>query len=81
MRVICIDDKIEWAGKGPRPENSSPHKGDIDTVIDEGYDSDLGEFYIFERFPRHIAFSKVHFVPISDITIEQLIGERELQEA
>lgn len=75
MKVICINDiwVSLFSDKG-----LGPKKGDIDLVveIDErfGYPA-----YSFERFGPDQFFRGSYFVPISEITIEELIGTRELE--
>lgn len=76
MKVVCINENwVHPCIKNP----VGPLKGDRDEVT--GEEENFGAlFYSLERFGAQW-FRASHFVPISDITIEQLIGERELQEA
>lgn len=72
MRVICTNNDKWDLGHGP-------NKDDIDEVIDE--ESHWGQiFYALERFGMDDLFDSKFFIPLSDFTIEELIGERELVE-
>lgn len=70
MKVICIDtpDILERQRHMSAPH---PKEGDIDEVIEDGNDSELGEYYCLARFGDKWGYSKHHFIPLSDINEEE----------
>ena len=79
MKVLCIDGNMEWISNRAKPPQ--PEFGDIDEVIEDGYDEDLGEYYCLARFGDGVGFSQIHFIPISDIDETEMIRKENLQEA
>lgn len=77
MRVLCINDY--WVSMFSDKE-PGPKKGDIDIVVK--VDERLGfPAYSFERFGADQFFRASYFVPVSEITIEELIGLEEMETA
>lgn len=74
MKVICINEKWEYAIDAPSKE--CPKYGDIDAVIREWYiTGTIKPGYILQRFPNHV-FAKECFIPLSDI--DETVMYREL---
>lgn len=69
MKVICIDQPKPIPGHEDVP---NVIEGNIYTVRDEGHNEDLGQYYTFYELPWHCAYSKIHFVPLSEINEMEL---------
>lgn len=64
MRVLCINEKWNYASTAPRKEH--PNYGNVDVVIREQivhFTDKPG--YILERFPD-LCFAQECFIPLSD---------------
>lgn len=77
MKVICIDTPEEHPNSTVTTDG--PIEGDIDTVIDDGWDCDLEEYYCLERYGYRIGFSKKHFIPLSSIDETETEAYKNLQ--
>lgn len=64
MKVLCL----EYIPPVPNGRIApGPEVGDVDLVINDGYDKDLGRYYCLQRFGWHIGYSQRHFALISEV--------------
>jgi hypothetical protein len=74
MKVICIDDKIEQIPDSIYVPAISFLQ--VLTVMSEGYERDLKEYYTFHETGYRYGYSKIHFAPLSEIETE-LVNKKE----
>ncbi len=70
MRVMCLTEPKPIFPCDPIP---NPKAGDIDVVIDSGWDEHLGDYYCLERFGVRYGYSQIHFIPLSSICETEMI--------
>jgi hypothetical protein len=70
MKVLCITEVTILPGHEDVP---NPQVGDVDTVIGDGWDEDLKDYYLLQRFGVRYGYSQIHFAQLSSICETEMI--------